>query len=228
MISELEAAGLWERVPNGWRVAAWLKHNPPSDEIEEKRRKDSERKAAWRRKRGAETDASRDSGTATPRDADATDSYTQAQAEAQSSSSSDDDEPITSQRSGDEMRRTDLPRERKVELALRFGAWSTVDDALRAGKDINDRRAYTAACYRQLRTDFAAALHKAAHEHPEWSAVDLLTVLDERWDEWGTEDATVVELRPKDPQPCTGCGWEPGWIRPHGQIHAEWLAEVVS
>lgn len=49
------AVGLWERVEDdllgngrGYRVTAWLKHNPSRAEIEEKRRADTQRKKAGR------------------------------------------------------------------------------------------------------------------------------------------------------------------------------------
>ncbi|MGH9088815.1 MAG: hypothetical protein ACRDYZ_12030 [Acidimicrobiales bacterium] len=53
--TRLAEVGLWERVEDdslteldGYRVVAWLKHNRSKAEIEEKQRKDAERKAGHR------------------------------------------------------------------------------------------------------------------------------------------------------------------------------------
>lgn len=44
----LVEVGLWERVDGGFRVSSWLKHNASKAEIEEKQRKDAERKRGTR------------------------------------------------------------------------------------------------------------------------------------------------------------------------------------
>jgi len=44
----LVEVGLWERTDDGYRIAAWLKHNASRAEIEEKQRKDAERKRGGR------------------------------------------------------------------------------------------------------------------------------------------------------------------------------------
>lgn len=41
--------GLWERVDDGYRIKAWLKHNASRAEIEEKQRRDAARKRGGRR-----------------------------------------------------------------------------------------------------------------------------------------------------------------------------------
>lgn len=48
LADELVAAGLWGRTDAGWIVVAYLKHNPSTADIEQKRRTDAERKAAAR------------------------------------------------------------------------------------------------------------------------------------------------------------------------------------
>lgn len=44
-------AGLWVEDGDGWRITAWLKHNPSAAEIEESRGAEASRKAAWRKSR---------------------------------------------------------------------------------------------------------------------------------------------------------------------------------
>lgn len=47
--ARLVEVGLWERTEDGYRIRAWLKHNASRAEIEEKQRKDAERKRGGRR-----------------------------------------------------------------------------------------------------------------------------------------------------------------------------------
>lgn len=44
----LVKVGLWVEVPDGWQIAAWLKHNPSDAELEESRQTAASRKAKWR------------------------------------------------------------------------------------------------------------------------------------------------------------------------------------
>lgn len=46
--AKLVEVGLWEQVDGGYRIRAWLKHNASKAEIEEKQRKDAERKRGGR------------------------------------------------------------------------------------------------------------------------------------------------------------------------------------
>lgn len=154
LAGELESAGLWTAVENGWRVTAWLRHNPSNEDIEEKRRRDNERKAEWRRKRDAERDASRDNGTTEPRDADATD--TESQAHSQSS----------------------LSRSERVEQALDVLAERDIENHLASGGEVRNRRAYLKAVRATRVTDCASLLHALAHRHPDWTADDLADEVD--------------------------------------------------
>jgi hypothetical protein len=149
LAGELEAAGLWTPVENGWRVTAWLRHNPSNEDIEEKRRRENDRKAEWRRKRDAERDASRDNGTRESRDEDATD--TQAQAQAQSS----------------------LSRSELVEQALDLLAERDIENHIASGGEVRNRRAYLRAVRASRVADCASLLHELAQKHPDWTAVDL-------------------------------------------------------
>lgn len=50
ILRELERQGMWEPVgDDGWRIHDYLDHNPSRAEVEEKRRRDNERKAKGRR-----------------------------------------------------------------------------------------------------------------------------------------------------------------------------------
>jgi len=44
----LVTAGLWIKVEGGFRITAWLSHNPSDDELQAKRDEERERKARWR------------------------------------------------------------------------------------------------------------------------------------------------------------------------------------
>lgn len=46
---QLVASGLWVECGDGWLIAAWLKHNPSSEEVDATRNAEATRKANWRK-----------------------------------------------------------------------------------------------------------------------------------------------------------------------------------
>ncbi len=61
---ELVAAGFWEPMPNGWAFASWEKWQGDLEQVEDKRRRDAERKRQWRREQRAGRPADETEGAA--------------------------------------------------------------------------------------------------------------------------------------------------------------------
>lgn len=68
LAAALVDAGLWVEVEGGYRIAAWLSHNPSDDELQSKRDEARDRKAKWRQSQRDtnDRDASVPTGQAVP------------------------------------------------------------------------------------------------------------------------------------------------------------------
>ncbi|MFJ7999027.1 hypothetical protein ACIQ7D_18030 [Streptomyces sp. NPDC096310] len=58
-VTELEAAGLWDRTPDGWMVHDYLEYNPDRARVKADRESNAARQKAWRDRKRAEREAKR-------------------------------------------------------------------------------------------------------------------------------------------------------------------------
>jgi hypothetical protein len=204
LAAKLVSVGMWERIEDGWMVHDYGKYQRTKARVEADREGAKERQSRKRH------------GVTSPEvTAPEVEKSRSTEAEAENTSLSPHQPGVYDPQAMDD---ASLPRATKVELALRFSADTTVNNARLDGVDIRNLAAYTRTCYIDARDRYGAALHKAAHQNPDWSAADLLRVVDE----FELPVAPVTELRAMR-RDCE-CGWTPDHELPHNYVHAEWVA----